>query len=101
MVVAGASDGGVPDIIREKMNRGVLPAERPLKLWVGRGNGRACDACGLRIGSTQMKHEFDFANGRTVRFHEACTAMWRRVAISEAERDRHPLASGGDTIAAD
>jgi hypothetical protein len=101
VVVAGASDAGVQDVIRDKLSRGLLPAERPLKLWVGRGNGRACDGCGLRIGPTHMEHEFDFPDGRTVRFHEDCTAMWRRALVSRAEHEQRPSPPGQDTIAAD
>jgi len=101
VVVAGASDAGVQDVISDKISRGLLPTERPLKLWVGRGNGRACDGCGLRIGPTHMEHEFDFPNGRTVRFHDDCTAVWRRALVSQAEDERRPSAGGEDTIAAD
>jgi hypothetical protein len=42
-------------------------------------NGRPCDACGNAITLTAVEHEFGFADGRTVRFHDACSETWRRA----------------------
>jgi hypothetical protein len=101
VAVAGSSGDSVIETIRDKLARGLLPTELPLNLWVSRGKGRACDGCGLPIGPPRIEHEFDFANGRIVRFHEACTVTWRRLVISLADGDRRPGAPGGDTIVAE
>jgi len=83
--IAGSSDGGdsVSRTIMEKIASGVLPAETPVRMWAGLGRGRPCNACGNLVTVTEVEHELDFARGRTVRFHDACSETWRR-AISGA-----------------
>jgi len=43
------------DAIRDKLDAGLLPRAEPLKVWVGYGSDRACDACGRMIISAQME----------------------------------------------
>jgi hypothetical protein len=89
--IAGASDGGSVDSIHGKVIRGLLPRERPLRAWVGWGNGRGCDSCGLMISATDIEHEFDFASGRTIRFHEACMVAWWRATRAVFPNGHRPL----------
>jgi len=79
--IVGSSDGddSVSRAVRRRIASGALPAETPRRMWAGFGNGRPCDACGNAITLTAVEHEFDFADGRTVRFHDACSETWRRA----------------------
>jgi hypothetical protein len=64
--------------IRAKIAAGrlPLPANPPGKVWVGRGNGRPCDACDQPITDTEMEYETDLPTGQTIRFHRPCIEAW-------------------------
>jgi hypothetical protein len=64
--------------IRAKIAAGQLPllSSAPGKLWVGRGNGRPCDACDQPITHTEAEYETDLATGQTIRFHRPCFEAW-------------------------
>jgi len=65
------------DIVREKFDTGVLPFERPLKLWVGFGNGKLCTVCERPILPVQAEYELRYDDGRTgTRFHLGCYDLW-------------------------
>jgi len=55
-----------------------LPANPPGELWVGRGNGRPCDACDRPITDTEMQFETDLPTRQTIRF--TGRAGWPRSA---------------------
>jgi hypothetical protein len=63
--------------ITDKLCRGILPADEPVKAWGGLGSGAACDGCELVVGSKEPEHEVEMANGRVLRFHVACAGLWR------------------------
>ena len=67
--------------VRAKIAAGRLPfpSSPPGKLWVGRGNGRPCDACDQAITDTEMEFETDLPTGRTIRFHGPCFEAWSTV----------------------
>jgi len=76
-----------PDLarsIRAKVAEGrlPLPADRPGKLWVGKGNGRPCDACDQPITNTDTEYETDLPTGRTIRFHRPCFRAWHAERAS-------------------
>ena len=71
------------DIVRDKIDAGVLPLDEPVKLWAGLGSGRACTACELLILQAQAEYEPQYDDGRAaVLFHAGCHGLW------EAERRR-------------
>jgi hypothetical protein len=70
---------GTADIaaaVRSKIAAGILPTEKPDKMWAGKGTGQACDACGLTVTSDDIEHETDLPGGRTLRFHQSCFTVW-------------------------
>ena len=63
--------------ITDKLWRGTLPADEPVKTWGGPGSGLACDGCDLVVTSKDSEHEMEMPNGRVLRFHVACSGLWR------------------------
>ena len=63
----------------DKLERGLLTGAHLVKMWTGFGNGRPCDGCDDAILSADIQHEVDFEDGRTLRFDDACAALWRRI----------------------
>ena len=39
----------VSAVVRQKIAAGVLPTDKPMKMWVGKGTGLMCDACDLPV----------------------------------------------------
>jgi hypothetical protein len=72
----GGSNADLAAAIRAKVAAGLLPRDRPQKIWVGPGSGKACDGCELPITSGQREYEFDVPGGRTIRLHADCVALW-------------------------
>jgi PAS domain S-box-containing protein len=73
----GAEHSVRTDAIAEKL-QSALPTAGLVKAWAGFGNGRPCDGCGEAIRHADIEQELDFEDGRTLRFHDACAAEWRR-----------------------
>jgi hypothetical protein len=63
-------------LIPAKLARGLLPNGKPLKMWAGIGSGHPCDGCGRSITATDLEYELDFADGRRIRLHRECSAIW-------------------------
>jgi len=63
--------------ITDKLWRGILPADEPVKTWGGTGSGLKCDACDDSIPSRDPELEVDMPDGQTLRFHVACEGLWR------------------------
>jgi hypothetical protein len=63
--------------ITDKLWRGALPADEPVKTWGGYGTGLTCDGCDAPITSSEPEHEEEMSDGRTLRFHVACDGLWR------------------------
>ena len=69
------------DLVREKVDAGVLPLEAPAKIWICLGSGRLCAACGQSILFTEYEPLYN-DNRAAIRFHAGCLGLW------EAERRR-------------
>jgi len=54
----------------------VLPKQLPTRRWAGYRSSRKWDGCELRIYAHEIGDEFDFADGRRIRLHRACTEAW-------------------------
>lgn len=79
--------GGVPEENEEKLRararqriaQGVLPCEKPLRTWGGRGSGAACNLCDQPIQSSEPEMELEYESTSlqpTVRFHLRCQTLW-------------------------
>jgi hypothetical protein len=73
---------GTPARIAAKVESGELPLDTPRRMWAGMGSGKPCNGCGEVIDPSQVEHEFEAADGRTVRLHLGC------ASLLEAERRR-------------
>jgi hypothetical protein len=58
------------------------PAKPPTKMWVGKGNGRLCDACDEPITDAEIECETDPADGQVLRFHRSCLEAWHQARAS-------------------
>jgi len=74
-----------PKKIRDRMDNGTLPVDRPEKMHVRFGQGNPCKGCDQPIIPAQVEYEFGTADGRKIRFHLGCAGVW------EAERRRRGL----------
>lgn len=69
----------MPDtIIPDKLRRGLLPRDKPIKTWAGNGSGDTCDGCDQPINADQVEHELEFAH-RAIHMHARCAEIWRRA----------------------
>jgi len=66
------------EIVRGKVELGVLPLETPPKLWVGIGCGETCTACEKPILPAQSEYEVEYGDGRpAIRLHIGCHGLWQ------------------------
>ena len=70
------------EMVRGKVDGGVLPLEAPVKLWAGKGRGAPCTACDEPILRTQAEYEPQYDGRAPIRLHIGCHGLW------EAERRR-------------
>ena len=66
---------GPANLIRTKLDDGVLPREFPAKIYAGYGAGAPCSACDDLILHVQVQYEFP-VNDETFRFHLGCFGLW-------------------------
>jgi hypothetical protein len=71
----------VSAVVRHKIDSGILPTATPIKVWVGKGMGKQCDACALAVTSADIEYETDLPGGRTLRFHQPCLAVWHKERV--------------------
>lgn len=64
------------DTIRDKIDAGVLPCERPAKALAARGDGSPCTGCDLPILPTQFEWSFWSGTVVTYRLHFDCHGLW-------------------------
>jgi hypothetical protein len=64
--------------VRQRIEHGRLPFVRSRQIVAGYGSGRLCAACDEPITHTQAEYEVeDSRNGRRLRFHASCHALWQ------------------------
>jgi hypothetical protein len=64
---------------RERIERDLLPREKPSRMWGGRGTGLACNLCDAPILDSEPEMELEYeppATTPTVRFHLRCQSIW-------------------------
>ena len=67
--------------IRERLDSGALLRMGPKKMWGGRGNRDACDACGEPVLATQVEYEFMVDRDVAYRFHISCARIWQAELV--------------------
>jgi hypothetical protein len=77
------SSPSLPQLIADKIARGVLPSDTSLTLWAGHGSGRPCDACDEPIATTEFEYDLDLASDQILRFHGACASFWQSTTLNE------------------
>lgn len=82
-------------IIRAKIRSGALPLppDPPARSWVGKGTSRQCEACERIITPDEIEYEMDLVDGRTLRLHADCLAVWH---TARAERTISADANAAD-----
>jgi hypothetical protein len=90
-----SGEAHVAAVIHAKITAGLLPRDRPQKIWVGPGSGKACDACEQPITKEQREYEFDPPGWPTIRLHSDCLGVWHaeRMKINAADVDTKSDAS--------
>ena len=78
-----SSAADVAAVVRSKIQAGTLTTETPTKVWVGKGTGQTCDACGVRVTSAEIEYETDLPGGRTLRFHQRCLTVWHEQRVKD------------------
>jgi hypothetical protein len=64
---------------RKRIEQGLLPREKPLRMWGGRGTGAACTLCDHPIETTEPEMELEYEPPTAlpcVRFHLRCQSIW-------------------------
>jgi hypothetical protein len=64
---------------RERIEQGLLPREKPTRLWGGHGSGASCSLCDLPIANSEPEMELEYEPPTripTVRFHLRCQSIW-------------------------
>lgn len=67
---------------RQRIEQGLLPHEKPTRMWGGRGTGLPCSLCDAPILESQPEMELEYepaARTPTVRFHLRCQSVWDRA----------------------
>jgi hypothetical protein len=66
-----------PEIVRAKLDAGLLPLAPPAILWILHGSGEACAVCEQPILNTQTQYEAEYDRRPAIRFHAACHRVWQ------------------------
>jgi hypothetical protein len=67
----------VRQIVRRRLVSGELPQDSITRFWGGRARGEECDACGERIGPTQIIIEaVSTQTSQGIQFHVGCFHVW-------------------------
>jgi len=70
-------DGRVAEMIRHKLDAGILPAEAAALVWSGHGTGQPCVVCDQPIVGAQTEYEAQYDDRPAIRFHFRCHRLWR------------------------
>ena len=67
---------GGATLVRDKLQHGALPRERPVKAYGGPGLGKVCVACAERIDPPKFQYESEMRSGETFYFCRECYFAW-------------------------
>ncbi|HEU4624062.1 MAG TPA: hypothetical protein VFS52_04825 [Steroidobacteraceae bacterium] len=64
----------------DRIEQGLLPREKPTRMWGGRGAGLPCSLCDEPISASEPEMELEYDEpAPTVRFHLRCQSIWDRA----------------------
>jgi hypothetical protein len=82
------------EIVRQRIDAGLLPLDRPPKVSTAFGRGGPCSGCGATITAAQTAYEFENA-GKRYSLHLGCFGRWevgrRRRLSSTSRAEPHPV----------
>jgi hypothetical protein len=64
---------------RQRIGQGLLPREKPTRMWGGRGTGAVCNLCDRPIDNSEPEMELEYepsAGVSSVRLHLRCQSIW-------------------------
>jgi len=64
------------EMVRAKLNAGILPLEDPVRTWASFGTGKQCAVCEQPIQSSQTEYELRYDDREPLRFHVVCHGSW-------------------------
>ena len=64
------------EIVREKIDSGILPRDQPVKLLAHEGHGEPCTACEQPIFASQIEREPQYEGRGPIRLHVGCHGVW-------------------------
>lgn len=67
---------GRATVVQEKIRDGLLPHERPVKLYGGPGSGKVCVVCTDHINPPALQYECSMPTGTTLYFCRQCFFAW-------------------------
>ena len=71
-------DATIAEMVRDKLDTGVLPLEVPARIWAGQGTGLACEVCEQPILETEIEYEAQYEEHHAIRLHSRCHTVWRQ-----------------------
>lgn len=69
------------EAVVEAIRGGIVPREKPLRVWAGVGTDTRCAVCGRRLGASEIEYELEFASGISIVVDRECHWLW------DAERE--------------
>jgi hypothetical protein len=91
----------VAQMIRNKIEAGVLPPEPYSKRLLGYGRGQLCSGCEQPITEHQAAHEFHCLDCPTLCFHAGCAAIYETELARGGRSSRLRNVAGGSDAAVD
>jgi hypothetical protein len=90
--------GDVAAIIAAKISAGILPTNRPPKMFAGPSTGNRCSGCDFAIAPGGLEYEFQASDGGLIWFDAKCLAMWdderaKGLTRKPAEARKPPVAA--------
>ena len=76
------------EVVRAKLNAGVLPLEDPMRRRAGFGSGKQCSLCEQPIQSSHTEYELRYDNRESLQFHVVCHDLWDGERHSSRYRRR-------------
>ena len=64
------------EAVMEAIRIGIVPREKPRKVWVGAGTDKHCAVCGTRLRVSDIEYELEFASGLSIVVDRQCHSLW-------------------------
>ena len=73
--------------IRDKLDAGTLPTERPVAMYAGHGSSDSCAGCDETIQAAQIEYERHHSGGRIFRLHIECALLLEAECLARGHRE--------------